>query len=240
MWSDRVAIPVGKNFRKAEVVALLDLLGPLGITTRIARPKFTPGAAALARAAEVFERAGLSVGQAIAIHLEQDGRAKFWPTARFVELIDWLHTEGIPLVLVGGRSSRPIASEIARERPGIHVLHGLLESNELGAVLQKSGAFIGCDSGPAHLAQAVGTPTVVLFGMTEPHRWGPLPGLPSEGAEIPARTLLAAAPGDWLNGEMRGLSPNAAMELLTTDRVRHACQDLVNVLKIRQDRAERH
>ncbi|HND32173.1 MAG TPA: glycosyltransferase family 9 protein, partial [Myxococcota bacterium] len=56
--------------------------------------------------------------------------------------------------------------------PGCFSLHNDLNSDELAAILGGAALFVGCDSGPAHVAQAVGTRTVLLFGGTEPHRWG--------------------------------------------------------------------
>jgi ADP-heptose:LPS heptosyltransferase len=44
----------------------------------------------------------------------------------------------------------------------------------LAALLRSASVFVGTDSGPAHLAEAMGTKTVRLFGPTDPGRWGPL------------------------------------------------------------------
>ena len=104
-----------------------------------------------------------------------------------------------------------------RKRPWCHSLHGALDSDELAALLAGALFFVGCDSGPAHLAQAVGAPAMVLFGMTGQHRWGPLPRL--EGEEPPPIRTLSAGPGDLLPEECRGLPVNHAMRLLAVERV---------------------
>jgi ADP-heptose:LPS heptosyltransferase len=53
-------------------------------------------------------------------------------------------------------------------------LAGRTSLGGLAALLQRMSLFIGNDSGPAHLAEAVGTPSVTLFGPTDPRRWAPL------------------------------------------------------------------
>ncbi len=58
-------------------------------------------------------------------------------------------------------------------REGIVDLSGKVTLRELAAVSGLSDAFFGVDSAPMHLAAAVGTPVVALFGPTKPHRWGP-------------------------------------------------------------------
>jgi ADP-heptose:LPS heptosyltransferase len=51
-----------------------------------------------------------------------------------------------------------------------------LSIGETAALIETSDLYVGNDSGVAHLASAVGTPVVVVFGPTDPRRYGPVPG----------------------------------------------------------------
>src|SRR5205814_697880 len=62
-------------------------------------------------------------------------------------------------------------SQIRSKITGAH----LLTLRELAAILSEADVFLGNDSGPKHLAVAVGTPTVTLFGPEHPFEWHPYP-----------------------------------------------------------------
>ncbi len=217
VWGDLLAAPVAKSMEKPEVAAILDLLAPFGIAARLERPRVLPSAPALERRTRLLERAGADPGTYAVLHVEADSRDKFWPLASFLGLADELHARGFPVLLVGSREGRMALAGPLRKRPWCHSLHGALDSDELAALLAGALFFVGCDSGPAHLAQAVGAPAMVLFGMTGQHRWGPLPRL--EGEEPPPIRTLSAGPGDLLPEECRGLPVNHAMRLLAVERV---------------------
>jgi heptosyltransferase-3 len=218
LWGDLVTHPVEKNFRKAESAALLDLLAPLGLKTRLERPRVVAGEKARERRAKLLREAGTAEGEYVVVHFEADDRFKFWPADRMAEIVRRIAATGRTVFLDGSRQGR-----IAWERCGggaerCHSVHQLLDTSELAALLETAVLFVGCDSGPSHVAQAVGCPALLLFGMTEPHRWGPLPRLPGEERE-PKATVVAAAAGDWLEEESRGLPHNQGMRFLSVDRV---------------------
>src|SRR5919201_663395 len=60
-----------------------------------------------------------------------------------------------------------------------------LPVDALAAALARVRLLVACDSGPVHLATAVGTPTLALFGPTSPIRWGPLPPGRALSLELP-------------------------------------------------------
>ena len=101
--------------------------------------------------------------------------SKNWPAKHFVELGRVLRreTEGT-VFLLGDKGEAAVCDSIAR---GIgeeaENLAGKLNLVELGAFLSKTDVLVANDSGPVHMAAAVGTPTVVLFGPTNPSRTGP-------------------------------------------------------------------
>ncbi|MCC6358235.1 MAG: lipopolysaccharide heptosyltransferase I [Phycisphaerales bacterium] len=101
--------------------------------------------------------------------------SKQWPPARFSELIDRLAAEGRPrCVLLGAPSERGIADSIvgACQSPPVDLV-GRTNLRQLAALLDLSEQVICLDSGPMHIAAALGKPLVALFGPTNPARTGP-------------------------------------------------------------------
>ena len=82
---------------------------------------------------------------------------KRWPVERFAALAPQL---GVPSVVVGGAAERPLAAAI----PGAMDLTGRTSLVELAAIARHAALCVGNDTGPTHLAAAVGTPTVAIFG----------------------------------------------------------------------------
>ncbi|MCC7397848.1 MAG: hypothetical protein IT455_12355 [Planctomycetes bacterium] len=129
-------------------------------------------------------------------------RVKCWPPVRWLELAALLADRGRALQVVVG----PV--ELERDDPQrwpwpvpVTFVVGR-RVTELAAELEAAAAFVGNDSGTTHLAAAVGTPTVALFGPTEPVLWAPvgphvrvLRGAAGELAAIPAADVAAAVIG---------------------------------------------
>jgi lipopolysaccharide heptosyltransferase II len=113
----------------------------------------------------------------IAVHVGAGTPAKRWPDDHWRDLVAWLVVRlGAEVVLVGGKEERIIARHITGRSPyrGVIDWTGQLGVAELAAVIGQSDLFVGADSGPAHLAAAVGTPAVVLFsGTNDPRQWRP-------------------------------------------------------------------
>ena len=103
---------------------------------------------------------------------------KAWPAERFAELADCLADAFGCRVLVGGDAGdREVAEAIrARARSAPAVLAGRTTLLQLAAVLKRCALFIGNDNGPMHMASAMGTPVVALFGPSNPAQWGPRGG----------------------------------------------------------------
>lgn len=97
------------------------------------------------------------------------GPAKRWLAARFADLLSRVAREGAATVLLGGESDRAIAS-LVRSSSSLapHDLCGETDVGLLAALLARARVALVNDSGPMHLAAAVGTPVVALFGSTNP------------------------------------------------------------------------
>jgi heptosyltransferase-2 len=111
---------------------------------------------------------------------------KRWPAARYAALAGLLAKGGVPCAVAVGPSERELARTVAAACPvPLPVVGADLDPVELAAVLALALAVASNDSGPAHLAAAVGTPAVVFFGPTNPGRTAPV----SVSTRAPVRVL---------------------------------------------------
>jgi heptosyltransferase-2 len=99
-----------------------------------------------------------------------NSRAKRWPTERFAVLADQLINE-LPadVIVIGSQSELEVSHEVVRQmRNQPVVLTGKTDLAELVAVLSQVDLLVTNDTGPAHIASALGRPTLVIFGPTNP------------------------------------------------------------------------
>lgn len=99
---------------------------------------------------------------------------KKWPVARWVELADRLAAKGLQPLLFGGPEDAALAGAIqCGARAELPSAQGKLSLGGLAAAAKQCAVFVSGDSGPMHVAVAVGTPVVALHGPTSPERTGP-------------------------------------------------------------------
>jgi len=99
---------------------------------------------------------------------------KRWPAERFAEVAQALAEAGASVVLAGGPADRPaLRAFLEACRVPVSADLTALRVEALAAALSEVDLLVACDSGPVHLAQAVGTPALAIFGPTSPERWGP-------------------------------------------------------------------
>ena len=159
------------------VTALLTVLG-YSNDSRLLTPEAhpltwpsDPGAARTVR--EALERYGIAAPY-IVVHPGSGAAAKCWPEERWATLVDALATRGYQVLLTGSASEHALLAKIVTETRSVpRNLAGKLSLPELAELLRQATLVIGTDTGPLHLAVAVGTPTVHLFGPTRPERFGP-------------------------------------------------------------------
>lgn len=121
------------------------------------------------------EGAGPRTGP-IVIHPGSASAARRWPAERFAAVAGALARHGNPVVVTGGSGEASMCRRLV-SRAGLGPaadLSGRLTLPNLVALLRRSRLLISTDTGVAHLATAVRTPSVVLFGPTAPQLWGPL------------------------------------------------------------------
>ncbi len=98
---------------------------------------------------------------------------KLWEEEKFAELCDRIRLEmGLPVILTGGAAG-PLDMIRKRMKTEAVNLGGRTTLRELACLYRQAALVITTDSGPMHLAAAVGTPLVALFGPTDPLRTGP-------------------------------------------------------------------
>jgi len=106
--------------------------------------------------------------------------SKVWQAERFALLADKLHQNyGLAVVLIGSLRDRHYATKVREHvRSPVVDLSGKLSVGMLAWLLKQARLLISNDSGPVHVARAVGTPAVSIFGRNlsglSPRRWGPL------------------------------------------------------------------
>lgn len=96
---------------------------------------------------------------------------KRWPLARFVALAQRLVAQGMHVVLTGSPDEMAQAEIITHNIPSVQNLTGRITLGELGGIIAQCDVFVANDSGPMHIARALGVPTVAFFGSTDPNQF---------------------------------------------------------------------
>lgn len=109
------------------------------------------------------------------IHPGAASEARRWPAERWAAVARAERAAGRPVVVTGSAGERALAAAVAEQAglPPRAVLAGRTSLLELAAAVAAARRVACGDTGVAHLATALGTPSVVLFGPTPPAEWGP-------------------------------------------------------------------
>jgi heptosyltransferase-1 len=114
----------------------------------------------------------------VAMHVAGGRAIKQWPPARFAEVARRLAADdGARIVLTGSRADGPLVAGVAASLPpppAVIDLSGRLDLLTLAAVLRQCDLLVTGDTGPMHMAAAVGTPVAAVFGPSSPARYAPL------------------------------------------------------------------
>ncbi len=152
----------------------LQLIAPLG-ADGLARYELSPSLPAQTRARKELAQAGLEDGTPyLVISPRSANPIKEWPAERFAQLAQTLwQKHRLPSVLIGTRADEAAARWIARQA-GEGVLVRIGTPLEVSmALIAGSRGMVANDSGPLHLAVALGRPVVGIYGPTDPARTGP-------------------------------------------------------------------
>jgi ADP-heptose:LPS heptosyltransferase len=166
-----VALPFDQRRHTSEngrrlVAAVLDV-PPRSRPLRLELPD-----TAKARAVELLGSAGSLLG----VHASGGREIKQWPPERFGDVASRLAQErGATIVLTGTAEDRPLVDAVRRSLSGGQVIDvaGRVDLMTLAAILERVDLYITGDTGPMHLAAAVGTPVVAILGPSDPRRYAP-------------------------------------------------------------------
>lgn len=181
--------PIMGSGRRHVVEQNLDALRRLGIQPAQDQRALTlvPGVDAVAHVRVRLQSLGLKSGGFVHLHPPSRWLFKCWTAAGWAEIIVRVRAAGWPVVLTaapGDKEGRLIdqiqhALALRNEAPALS-LAGALSLKELGALTDQAKLFAGVDSAPMHIAAAMKTPVVALFGPSGEGHWGPW-GTPREG-----------------------------------------------------------
>jgi ADP-heptose:LPS heptosyltransferase len=174
------------------------------------------------RATSLFEALGLSSARRplVGVHPSGGRTVKQWDPARWAEVAARLEREfGATVVVTGSEGDRPLAEAVARRLGGKAVnLTGRLGVDDTMAVIAGLDLFLSPDTGPMHMACAVGTPSVTVFGPSDPARYfsgrGP--------RHVVVRADLWCSPCNLIRkppGECAGAEPPECLRLVGVDEV---------------------
>jgi heptosyltransferase-3 len=164
------------------VEANLDALRRIGVYPDEADKKLVlvPVAAAHARVDAVLREHGLASQRFVHAHPGSRWFFKCWPAERSAALFERIVAAGRSIVVTGAPDPREralVASIVEAMSPAMRArvvdIVGALSLPEVAALASRARAFVGVDSAPMHMAAAMGTPTLALFGPSGELEWGP-------------------------------------------------------------------
>lgn len=204
-----------------EVMRQLDLVRTIGCTTGDSRLSLRVPEQARRSIAQVLEELGIE-GETrfIVIHPGATAPSRRYPPESFAGIGECLTKDlGIRVLLTGTDSELPLAEAI-RDRigSGASSLAGRLKLDELAALLSLSSLLVSNNTGPAHVAAALGTPVVSLYALTNPQHvpWG-----------VPSRVLYHDVDCKYCYKSVCPLKHHDCLRLLSPSVVLSAVKDLL-------------
>jgi lipopolysaccharide heptosyltransferase III len=152
---------------------------------------------------------------------------KCWNDKSVAEVIDYLHAKGLKVIMTSGPDKKETekAAHIASltKTPPVD-LTGLLTLGQLASLLKMSRLFFGVDSAPMHMAAAVGTPVVALFGPSDYKVWAPFT---DNARVVMKKDMFPCLPcrKDGCGGSKR----SRCLEAITVEEVIRAIEEIMGV-----------
>jgi 3-deoxy-D-manno-octulosonic-acid transferase/heptosyltransferase-1 len=154
----------------------LDLVSQMGVRVEQADLQFPVPPESLKKAKDLLERQGLNCRPLVTIHPMAKWETKQWPAEKFAQLISTLAERDASVLITGSpQDEGPIREILLRTGDSRKVLNLAGKTNllELAGLFSLSDLVVCPDTGPMHLAAAVKSPLIALFGPTAPWRTGP-------------------------------------------------------------------
>jgi heptosyltransferase-3 len=178
------------------------------------------------------------------LHLAPRFRYKRWNADGWRDLISWLRQRGLQIVVTGGKAQEEreyVEQVLGGSANDVVNLSGRLRFAQTADLLRGAALYVGPDTATTHLAAACGTPTLALYGPTDPGIWGPLP---LAGLEMPyarssplqlrgnvwvlQESSLPCVPCQQEGCERQRESYSACLDLMGAGRIIEAAQRLLS------------
>lgn len=202
-----------------EVQRQLDLVATVGALATDCRLRVRVGPVARGRAAGLLAGLGVALGRWLVVHPGSTAAARTYPAEQFAAAVRLLSQAGLTVVFTGSAAEAPLVDRV-RGAAGVptHSLVGQLSTEELAAVLEAAPVLVANNTGPVHLAAAVGTPVVVLYALTNPQHtpWG-----------VPHAVLNHDVPCRWCYKSVCPESHHHCLTLVEPAQVATAALDLL-------------
>ncbi|TDN90688.1 glycosyltransferase family 9 protein [Microbacterium sp. BK668] len=118
--------------------------------------------------------ANLGAGSPVVVHPGADAPSRRWPAEHFADAVRLLHAEGLDVVVTGGRGEMELTRLVSGDGAFARDLGGSTDLAAMAGLLERARVLVCGNTGPAHLAAAVGTPVVSLFSPVVPAvQWAP-------------------------------------------------------------------
>lgn len=221
LLTDWILDPEPDRLTRHEVQRQLDLVAAIGSRTSDERLSLRIPALAQQRVQQRLQTLGLQPGQPwVVIHPGATAPSRRYPPQGFARVAQILTREmGLPVIWTGTEPERPLIEEIQAEM-GIpsHALVGCLDLGEMASLLDMAPVLISNNTGPVHMAAAVGTPVVDLYALTNPQHtpW-----------QVPHRVLFHDVPCKYCYKSICPQGHHHCLELVTPESVVQAAWELL-------------
>ena len=225
-WSFSHQFPSPKARPRHTVESNLDALRRIGIYPGENEKSLVmvPGPEAEARVDGMLAAEGLTARGFIQVHPTSRWLFKTWTDAKNAEFLRALVADGHRVVVTGAPDAKEremLARIVTQAAVPITDFSGKLTLREMAALSSRARLFFGVDSAPMHIAAAVGTPVVALFGPSGEHEWGPW--------RVPHRVVTSTHPcRPCGNDGCGGGKVSECITLLPVEQVRSAVNELLS------------
>lgn len=220
LLTDWLPDPEPEESIRHEVRRQLDLVAVIGAEHPDERLALTVRPAAAERAAELLARGGVDLEKPwLVLHPGASASARRYSPEQYSEVVRLLvATRQLQVVLTGAREESELVAAIQRRaRVRTFSLAGKLDLAALAAVIQLAPLIVTNNTGPAHIAAAVGTPVVVLYALTNPQHtpW-----------QVPRRVLYHDVPCRFCFKSVCPEGHHNCLRLVSPDAVVRAVDEL--------------
>jgi heptosyltransferase-3 len=174
-WDFWYDAKIAKSAEPNKYRLLPQFVAVMGLETEAVFPQVVLAPGERAAATETIRRAGFEVGTPI-LGVFIGGRkrhGKRWPASNFTHLVENLTARGVRIILFLGPEERSLRGHFNRQlRARVPVIFEP-SLRKFAAIVSRCKLFLTCDSGPMHLACALGVRTIAIFQNNDFHRWGP-------------------------------------------------------------------